>query len=362
MDNIFQVRSETKLNSKISDCWSSFCNLQTKFSTKHNNIMDHCVYDSFEQKYVDPISLLGSYDEKDLEDFKHDDNKVGKVIYCFYHYPEIAYDIMFNALSFSEYNNMSKCYYCVNIKCENNNQFSYNFEPLYQDMERFITDLYDDNIRFITIRINENASVIGHVTTIIIDKNKKYILFFDPKNNIKYDIAEFKSIIETVNKSTNSIFEVILPFDIGYNKGTKLQGINLYCHTYIYYVYMAIICNPDVCYKEFKTLFNSLITYKNISILLYLIYRDIEANGILSNVNFKFPCISNALVNIFNNISICIRFNITKLKNWYTESIYNVEFEESECIIKYFEDENFYSDFDEKLIDYDNDEIVDDRL
>ena len=65
---------------------------------------------------------------------------------------------------------------------------------------------------------------------------------------------------------------------------------------------------------------------------------------------------------IINNISICIRFNITKLKNWYTESIYNVEFEESECIIKYFEDENFYSDFDEKLIDYDNDEIVDDRL
>jgi len=352
-----QVKPDFKLsnnNLSLSDCWSSFCGLQTKISTKPNNIMDRCVYDSFEQKYVDPISLLGNYEEKDLEDFKRDDNKVGKVIYCFYHYPEIAYDIMFNALSFSEYNNASKYYYCVNINYENN-QLVYDFEPLYRDIERFITDLYDNTIRFITIRINENASVMGHVTSIIIDKNKKYILFFDSKNNIKYDIVQFGSIIETVNKSTNSIFEVILPFDIGYNKGSKLQGINLYCHTYIYYVYMIIICNPNICYKEFRTVFNNLITHKSISTLLYLIYKDIEEKKILSNVDFKFPCISNALVNMFNNISIRIRLNITKLKNWYTESIYSVDFEESEYNIKYFENEIFDSDSE-------NDEIIDDRL
>lgn len=234
---------------------------------------------------------------------------------------------------------MSNTFYAINI-FRMNDTYIYNFDDFYQDIEKFITDLCNENIRFIMIRVNEKSSIMGHVTAIIIDKFKKYILFFDTKNDIKYDIHKFMFVIDTINNVTRSDYEVLMPFDVGYNNKTRLQGINFYCQTYLLYVYLAILCNQSTNYKDFKNLFTTQITTKNIIYLLYYLYKEIEKNDSLINVNYNFPCISNSFMNIFNSITLIIKCNVNKLKNIYSNADFGIiQLNDIEYVIQYCDDE-----------------------
>jgi len=305
-----------------------FYNHNNKILTPNNSIMKditnnvtnaNTLYDDVETKYVDPITLFGPFNIEEFEMFKNNNLQSGKVFYCLNNFPNTVYEMIYNVLCYSNYNTMSKNYYSCIIK-KIGNRYDYNFKQLYNNISDFIGDLIDDNIRFITIRICELGNIIGHVMSIIIDKQKKYILFFDPKNDIKFSLDQFMFVINTVNAATSSDYQILLPYDIGYNKGKRLQGINMYCQTYILYVYALIICNHNIPYKNFKVMFTSIINNKSVSLFLFLLYKVISCNKNFDNIEFDLPCISNPVINIFNSLSLVIRLNIKKLVDLYKDN------------------------------------------
>lgn len=315
-----------------------FHSLTNKIS-KTRNIMDN-EFDTFEIKYTNPTDLFDDCKWNDLENFKKDDTRVGKVIYCLNNFPHSIHEIMRQVMNHNGYTNMSNTFYTINI-FKVDNSYTYNFDDFYEDHENFITDLINENVRFIMIRVNEKSSIMGHVTAIIIDKLKKYILFFDTKNDIKYDIRQFMFVIDIINNATCTDYEVLMPYDVGYNNKTRLQGINFYCQTYILYVYLAILCNQSVHYKDFKNLFTNLITTQNMTYLLYYLYEAIEKNNSLINVNYNFPCISNTFMNIFNSVTFIIRCNVNKLRNIYNETKFEmIELSDLQYSIQYYDDNN----------------------
>jgi len=301
--------------------------------------MDSGIYEN--QNYIDPVNFFDDYDFIEYEEFKKDDCKVGKVIYCLNNFPKMIHDTMIKTLSCANYNNMSETFYSISVY-NKNNIISYNFENFYNNNENFISDLCNMNVRFIMIRIEERNSMLGHVTAIIIDKKKSYLLFFDPKNNIKYDIQQFNFIIDIINTVTEKKYKILTSWDIGYSQGTRLQGINFYCQTYILYVYLIVVCNINVCYTDFKNMFNSLITTKTITLLLYFLYRSIEKNPTVINIAYEFPCISNTFMNIYNSISFIVRnnikHNINRIKSTYNSISFEI-FDDNKYIETIFDDE-----------------------
>jgi hypothetical protein len=309
--------------------------------------MTNTEYDELKSQYVNPVSFLFTpLEENEFESFKGNSSQSGKVFYCLNNFPQIMHDIIINALCYSGHNTMSHNYYTCIVKKSNNN-YVYDFEHLYRNNDRFISDLTDKSIRFIMIRICEpgnNAGhimTIGHITSIIIDKEKEYILFFDSKNEIRYSLEQFMFVINTINLITCSDYQILTPYDLGYNKGNALQGKSMYCQTCSLYVYAVIVCNPDVSTKEFKTMFTQIINNESLSLFLFFLYKVISSNPDLDNTKeYHFPCISNTVANIFNNLSLLIRLNIRKLvnlcndKNNMNESMHN-----NDLIINAFNDE-----------------------
>lgn len=261
---------------------------------------EHC-----DEKYYDPIDFV-AIDKEELRNFKHDGKKVGQVIGSLSIYPNLIYPIVLNELDFPH---VSNNVYSINIKPTKKN-FGYKLDlsNIKANMENLVSDLYDDDVRFIMIRLIEGGAFIDHVSCIIVDKIKKYILFFDSKNNIQYDVGKFSFVIDIINNANRKVgdvlqYQVLLPKDIGYGNYTSLQGYNHYCQTYILYILMLVANNPDIEFRHLKQLFDAKITTKKLGLFLFGIHKKIKNNESLKNFEYQSVYPSNTIINFINSVT-----------------------------------------------------------
>ena len=120
---------------------------------------------------------------------------------------------------------------------------------------------------------------MNHVNCIVIDKDRKYILYFEPVAVVRVNASKiFNILCNTCNELKE--YDALLPSDIGYTFYNRLQRYDNFWQTYILYIYFLIIENTDVKPKDFSSLFNTVITSKNIDYFIYFISDVINKNGI----------------------------------------------------------------------------------
>lgn len=246
------------------------------------------------------------YVQDELNDFKSDTKKIGKVIYLLNNLPKEIFKKIF--LQFNKV--CPNLYLVVLTKNTNTNTYTYNFSDLYQRYDNFVSDLKSGK-RYICIKINidyhkgsKSNKTVGHVNIIIIDINRKFILFFDSSNRIDYDIKKFDMIINTVNfhTGTDKLFTILKPSDIGYSFFSSLQGYNLFCQTYIFLVLLLIISNKKISHTSYKLLFDNEISNEILGLFLFYIYKKIEHDDNFKNIEFDFYYPGNYLQNIINSL------------------------------------------------------------
>lgn len=203
-------------------------------------------------------------DKKDFNNFIND-NKLSKTIFVINNIPSKVYNLLFN-----KYKNVSQIYFEMKFKKDKDQDIL-----LSHNLVDFNNVVNKNNIRYIYLRINligYGWKNMNHVNCIIIDKTKKYILYFEPTVNIKICLNDIKhtlfSICPTIKK-----FTLYTPKDIGYNYFNKLQRFDYYCQTYILYIFCLILENDNIDPIKYSTLFNSVIKKTTVKYMLYYIYN-----------------------------------------------------------------------------------------
>ena len=236
----------------------------------------------------DPIEIKKS-DKYTL--FKQNNKQINKTVFALNNIPS---DI--HSLLFSNYEYVCPKYYFITLQLDE----EYTITNLLHNFDDLDDYLGNDKIRFIYIRINliQKGKKINHVNCIIIDKINKYLLLFEPKVNIKYDINILFSFLDGV--FGKSKFKKLFPKDIGYHSFNKLQSFDLFCQTYVLFIYIIIILNYNTEPKNFSIMFNQIINSDSIQCFLFTIYEIITINGYIINKDNLITYSTCSLRNIFN--------------------------------------------------------------
>ncbi len=120
---------------------------------------------------------------------------------------------------------------------------------------------------------------MNHVNCIIIDKHRKFILYFEPTVLIRYDLDQIKFTLCSANAILYN-FAFLIPEDIGYSVFNCLQKFDNYCQTYVLYVYCLLLENREIDPDNFRKLFNGIITSTNRDYFIYFINRLLQDKGI----------------------------------------------------------------------------------
>lgn len=208
-------------------------------------------------------------DYKINEDFKEfKQYKTDKVIYILNNLPSKVYNILYN-----KYDNVSDRYFQI-ILTKNNGEYDIS----HCKMVDFDNVLKDNLIRYVYIRVNlDDNKYINHVNCIVIDKIKKYILYFEPTVHIRFNLNKIKVLLSNIADIND--YQFIIPNDIGYNSFNGLQKFDNYCQTYILYIFCLILENKNVEPNNFRRMFNSVINKQNIEYFWYYIYNMLINDG-----------------------------------------------------------------------------------
>jgi hypothetical protein len=154
------------------------------------------------------------------------------------------------------------------------------------DTNKLIDYFEDDCIQYIYFRINlineHNTTInINHVNCIIIDKKNKYVLIFEPKGILSYDINIIKNLFHKYDNLNQ--YKYLTPCDIGYKQystSQSLQRYDFYCQTYVMMVFYLIINNKNIKFSEYSKLFTKSINKKTVGYFLYQIDIALKKNNI----------------------------------------------------------------------------------
>ena len=131
--------------------------------------------------------------KKDLlyVDYKKDRSRINKTIFALNNMPEVIHTVLFKN---SNYLHICPKYFQMYYELNDNNKFV----KKYANLTTLQVYLDDNALRYIYIRINliENNKKNDHVNSIIIDKKKKYILYFEPQCELRLIQS---SIINDIN-------------------------------------------------------------------------------------------------------------------------------------------------------------------
>jgi hypothetical protein len=238
-------------------------------------------------------------------------NNVHQVIFALNNIPETIHTLLFK-----ENKNICPQYFEINVKIK-----SERIIEIYHYLEHFHSFFNNNFIKYIYIRVNIfNYGIMNHVNCIIIDKEMKYILYFEPKVEILFDLEPIFIILEDIIDLSQ--YKKLIPYDIGYNFYNRLQKFDAFCQTYVIFVFLLIIHNEHVDPRNFSNLFNSLISYQSMGYFLFHIYGLLQKNNYEINAQ---P--TNKLKNFINFL--------TRIKNEKPmENIYITETEDFTMIDK----------------------------
>lgn len=264
---------------------------------------------------------FSKFKDKKLKKFIGNDKKFNQVIFALNNTPNIIHENLFSK-------NIEICpkYFQITLKW-NYGGYNYKSDNL-DDLNYFIEN---ESIRYIFIRVNliETIRDINHVNCIIIDKFEKYVLFFEPLVDIKYNLSSLKKITENKNLSD---YKYLIPDDIGYNSLNKLQKMDYFCQTYILTVFLLIVNNNHINYSDFSTLFNELIDFNNMELFWYNCQKILKKKGYnFDGVPLKWTYPTNTIIDIFNFIRINFLSNNQDLEKYNNKDI--ITKEEDDLII-----------------------------
>lgn len=241
-------------------------------------------------KYIEPLEYIDELKQTEhFLNFKSNNDDINTVIYAMNNVPETVYHSLY-----SKYSDVSNKYLQIDLSKNNtmwqiiiNMDFYKNFEIL----------LENETCRFIFIRLNiiNKNKQINHVNSVIIDKDKKYVLIFEPKLYLLYDICIIKDQLNLPED-----YKYVLASDLGYHYFNRLQKFDNYCQTYAFFVFLLIIENKDVNYTEFSKLFNTIITNKQLGYFLYHVKLNVNDINIENNQvsNWRYPSFIDNLLSV----------------------------------------------------------------
>lgn len=228
----------------------------------YNNIID--------KKYIE--NNKDSY-----EDFTRSNEEVNKALFVLNNNLHYIMKKLFEKNS-----NVSKYYHQMSYSAESGNVLKLNFE--YDDINTYLSkfklDINDPNIRYVFVKVNLFNNTLlpfmNHVNCIIVDKEKKHIMFFEPKYHLQ--LNAFQEIEERLKPYIDNFddYVILLPESIGYTPFNRLQKFDAYCQSYILYIYVLLVQN-EVSHEEYAEMFNSTISSTNLQYFLFYIHHDIIA-------------------------------------------------------------------------------------
>lgn len=235
-----------------------------------------------------------------FDDFKNNDIEVNKIIFALNNVPDIIHQLLFTE------NYICNQYYFITLKMNPSKIIN-----VHHNLSNITNDLIDDKIRYIYIRINIITDTqMHHVNCIVIDKKNKYILLFEPQVSFVYDPNIILSLLDAFIELKS--YKTIFPSDVGYNMFNKLQRYDTYCQTYVLFIFVLIVYNQHIHYKDFSKLFNTNITTETIGYFLFYIYKILKNSNCsicTQPVLWNYPCNIN---NIIKTIDLYFNKNINK--------------------------------------------------
>ncbi len=234
---------------------------------------------------------------KDENYHKYED--INKTIFALNNMPDVVHHLLFG-----NKDNIAFNYYYIRLDIEKK-EIDHNLDLLESDM-------LNKDIRYIFIRLNliNSQNHFNHVNGIYINKNKKYVLIFEPKVELSFTKDLINSFLR--NNIDLSKYKFIYAEDLGYNIYNRMQNYDLFCQTYVLFVFLLITLNDDMIeYDNYSTMFQSVINSKNIGYLLYHI------NTLLLNNNYDIcdqPELWTLSSNKFKKIKNLIKYLIDNKK------------------------------------------------
>ncbi|ARF09568.1 hypothetical protein Indivirus_1_191 [Indivirus ILV1] len=244
----------------------------------------------------------------DTETLKNNSGNINKVIFALNNMPDTIHHLLFG-----DQNNISFNYYYIRLDLEKK-ELNYNLEGIDDDINNV-------DIEYIFIRLNliNRQDFFDHVNGIYINKNKKYVLIFEPKVKLSFDAPFIEAFMKKYIHDDN--YKFIYAEDLGYNIYNKIQNYDLFCQTYVLFVFSLIILNDNMIeYNNYSTMFNDVINSKNIEYFLYYIDILLQKNG------YEI-CDQPELWTLSQN-------NFIKIKNIINYIITNKKTEDNNCNIR----------------------------
>ncbi|AYV76897.1 MAG: hypothetical protein Barrevirus3_17 [Barrevirus sp.] len=281
------------------------------------------IYTNNNTEDVIPFIIPFDIEQIEKEDAYHKYKNVNQTIFAINNMPNVVHNLLFCG-----YSTVSLNYYYCNLDLKDNSITHNLINP-------FDTDLLNDTIKYIFIRINIIGSkkLFDHVNGIYINKNKKYILIFEPKLVLLYDKEMMEEFIRDKTFELHD-YKLIWASDLGYNQYNKMQKYDLFCQTYVLFVFILIVlndCNIINVEEEYIIMFSSIITNKNVSYFLYHIDTFLKTN------NYDI-CQQDELwtlpgINGIKDISNIVKYLITKKEIRELDSQFNIVEEDDLFII-----------------------------
>lgn len=252
-----------------------------------------------DHNFINPFDHIKNFEDTDeFSKFKNEPEDFSKLMFALNNIPNKIFNLLFN-----KYDNVCQEYYHVTMVKNKNSKI---YQITQQNLDNINEHLINDSIRYIYIRIdlinNHRKGNIHHVNSIVIDREKKYVLFFEPKVNLKYNK---QTIIDLINLDD---YQYLEPKDVGYHIFNKLQTVDCFCQTYILYTYILIIENNDVEFENFSRMFNSIISTKNIGYFLFYIFQKYKVSDLEVGINpteWNFP--KSGINKIFDTLRLQLK-------------------------------------------------------
>ena len=205
---------------------------------------------------------------QDVDKFRK--TSVNKVIYVLNNLPSKIFSLIFD-----RYKHVSNEYFQITMSKINNK-----YVVTHQQLIGFGNVMNDSDVRYLYIRINlvnkKGKYNMNHVNCIVIDKEMRYILYFEPTCYVQINVKYLANLLFEITPVLSD-YTILLPKDLGYSYINRLQYFDNYCQTYILYIFCLILENPHIDTNKYSELFNSIITEQNV--LRFLQYID----GLLTN-------------------------------------------------------------------------------
>ncbi len=222
------------------------------------------ITETFRCPFIDNLE-----DTEEFQQFQTDDVEFSKAIFALNSMPEDVFWILFN-----DHTEIAQTHMHIYLTKNNGH-----YRCTHHTLESLDVEIDNPTVRYIYIRVNlVNANRkygLDHVNCLIIDKERKYVLVFEPKSALQYSVMGIKRLLGPSVES----YDFLTPNDIGFKYLNRLQKFDSFCQTYVMFTFYLIIQNSDVAPEDYHIMLNRCITDKSVGQFLFVLWNLCKTSG-----------------------------------------------------------------------------------